>query len=411
MRIGITYDLKTARPADALAPPARPDNARPDDDQEEFDSPATIEAIASVFRRLGHDVDLLGDGRELIERLLDRPPDLVFNFAEGQGVGRSREARVPALLEMLGIPYTGSDPLTMAVTLDKDCAKRLAASAGIAVPRALVIPVSRDAKSSERSANQKSHSFPGTAWERAAREALPRERQQTGGGASKAVRSQAEPGNEVGFSNLPSAICHLPFPVIVKPAWEGSSKGIRTKCLVKSPEDLPDVVEWLQREQRQPIIVEEYIEGDEVTVGVLGNDPPEVFGVMRVSPVQPAEHFIYSLEIKRDYRRLVRYECPAPLPAETTCRIEEAALKAYDVLGCRDVSRIDFRLRDGIPYFLEVNPLPGLNPEDSDLVIMARLLGWSHARLVQTILDAALQRLDMQREHPEAFATRTSIEN
>lgn len=320
---------------------------------------------------MGHEVDLLGDGRELIERLLDRPPDLVFNFAEGHGVGRSREARVPALLEMLGIPYTGSDPLTMATTLDKDCAKRLAASAGIAVPRALVID--------------------------GARHSIADRRLQIADSKKDRTKDRT-----AGFSNLQSAICDLQsqglsFPVIVKPAWEGSSKGIRSKCLVKSPEDLPEVIEWLQREQRQPTLVEEYIAGEEVTVGVIGNDPPEVFGIMQVSPVRPAEHFVYSLEVKRDYRRQVRYECPAPLSAELAARVKEAALKAYDVLGCRDVSRIDFRIRDGVPYFLEVNPLPGLNPEDSDLVIMARLLGWSHARLVAAILDAALHRLGMNR--------------
>src|SRR5437899_3889588 len=116
MKIGIAYDLKADEPVPVGVP---------DDFQEEFDSPATIEAIATALRGLGHDVEKLGDGRELLERLLAQPPDFVFNFAEGQGIGRSREARVPALLEMLGIPYTGSDPLTLAVTLDKDCAKRL----------------------------------------------------------------------------------------------------------------------------------------------------------------------------------------------------------------------------------------------------------------------------------------------
>src|SRR5215472_17277125 len=130
MRIGITYDLKTDLPAAADLP---------DDFQEEFDSPATVEAIAVALRGLGHQVEKLGDGRELLQRLLDDPPDFVFNFAEGQGVGRSREARVPAVLEMLGIPYTGSDPLTLAVTLDKDCAKRVVQSAGVAVPRGVVI--------------------------------------------------------------------------------------------------------------------------------------------------------------------------------------------------------------------------------------------------------------------------------
>lgn len=312
-----------------------------------------------MFRRLGHDVVMLGDGRELIQKLLDHPPDLVFNFAEGQGIGRSREARVPALLEMLGIPYTGSDPLTMAVTLDKECAKRLVASAGVAVPRDVVIPNSRG------------------------------------------MALQSRPGDSGEPSREAEVASRLPYPVLVKPAWEGSSKGIRNRCLVRTPGELPDVVDWLQRQQRQPVLVEEFIEGDELTVGVLGNGPAEVMGIMRVLPVEPTEHFIYGLEIKRDYRRLVRYECPAPLASNVARRVQEAALTAYRVLGCRDVSRIDFRLRDGIPYFLEVNPLPGLNPEDSDLVIMARLLGWSYDRLVETILQAAENRLGIAVESGE----------
>src|SRR5207302_2837419 len=131
MQIGITYDLKDASP---ISPGA------PDDLYEEFDSPATIEAIARVLRDLGHDVRKLGDGRGLLEQLLADPPDFVFNFAEGQGTGRSREARVPAVLEMLGIPHTGSDPLTLAATLDKDVAKRLVASDGsVKVPVGLVV--------------------------------------------------------------------------------------------------------------------------------------------------------------------------------------------------------------------------------------------------------------------------------
>src|SRR5204863_8198835 len=140
MRVGITYDLKTQGHANGCGTAvAAVLPGLPDDFQEEFDSPATIEAIASVLRGLGHDVQKLGDGRELLQRLLADPPDFVFNFAEGQGIGRCREARVPALLEMLGIPYTGSDPLTLAATLDKDCAKRLVASAGVAVPGGVVI--------------------------------------------------------------------------------------------------------------------------------------------------------------------------------------------------------------------------------------------------------------------------------
>src|SRR5262249_53565594 len=236
MRIGITYDLKPETPREG-----------PDDLHEEFDSPLTIEAIAEALRGLGHEVEKLGDGRELIEQLLARPPDLVFNIAEGQGVARSREARVPALLEMLGIPYTGSDPLTLAVTLDKDCAKRLAASEGVVVPRGMTI----------------------------------------------------SPESQLLIAN-PQSIGELPFPVIAKPAWEGSSKGIRSHCVVDRPADLPSVVESLRKDHRQPVLLEEFIQGDELTVGIVGNREPHIIGIMRVLPQEPTERFIYSLEVKRD---------------------------------------------------------------------------------------------------------------
>src|SRR3954469_3542489 len=135
MKIGITFDLKSA------APPGTPDDAH-----EEFDSPETIDAIAQVLRGRGHDVVLLGDGREFVEKVLVERPDFVFNFAEGHGISRSREARVPAALELLGIPYTGSDPFTMAVTLDKQCAKKLVSLAGIAIPRGFALPAEAPAE-------------------------------------------------------------------------------------------------------------------------------------------------------------------------------------------------------------------------------------------------------------------------
>src|SRR5690348_8539906 len=131
MNIGIAFDLKADLPAAA---------GQPDDWQEEFDSPDTVAAIAAALRQRGHAVTELGDGRGLVERLLADPPDLVFNIAEGQGVGRSREARVPAVCELLGVPYTGSDPLTLAAALDKDVARRLVASAGVPVPRGVLLP-------------------------------------------------------------------------------------------------------------------------------------------------------------------------------------------------------------------------------------------------------------------------------
>jgi D-alanine-D-alanine ligase len=328
MRIGITYDLKGDTP---LSPGA------PDDLQEEFDSPVTIEAIAHVLRDLGHDVRKLGDGRGLLEQLLADPPDFVFNFAEGQGTGRSREARVPAVLEMLGIAHTGSDPLTLGVTLDKECAKRLAASYGVAVPK---------------------------------------------GGTVNPSQSELKQDWLAG----------LRFPLIVKPAWEGSSKGIRNRCVVENLDQLHAVLRELSVAYRQPLLVEEYIRGDEITVGIIGNQQPQVLGVMRVLPVQATEHFVYSLEVKRDYLRQVRYECPAKLAAREYQAVDNAARRVFAALNCQDVARVDFRLRDGVPYFLEVNPLPGLHPESSDLVIMAKLVGWTYPQLIEAILQAALER-------------------
>jgi D-alanine-D-alanine ligase len=350
MRIGITFDLKTNAPP---TPPSQGGDCHssppfergaggvaPDDAQEEFDSPATIEAIAGVLGNLGHDVVKLGDGRGLLERLLADPPDFVFNFAEGQGISRSREARVPAVLEMLGIPYSGSDPLTLAVTLDKPVAKQVMKPCDelYSVPWDIVIPPDRD---------------------------------------------PLECLKPMGF----------PFPAIVKPAWEGSSKGIRNKCVLESADGLPAIVREMRRHYQQPILLEEYISGDELTVGVIGNDRPTVIGVMRVVPVTPTERFVYGLEVKRDFRRQVRYECPPPYSAHCLGRIEEAALEVFRKLGCRDVARIDFRLEQerGL-FFLEANPLPGLHPEDSDLVILAKGMGWSYERLISTILEAALRR-------------------
>jgi D-alanine-D-alanine ligase len=339
MKIGLTYDLKVDQDA-------RP--GVPDDFQEEFDSPLTVDAVAGALSRLGHEVVRLGNGRQMLARLLDDPPDFVFNFAEGQGVARSREARVPAVLEMLGIPYTGSDPLTLCVTLDKACAKRLVRSRG----------------------------FPTPVW------------------------VQIEPSCDLAQVQ---GLAQLPYPVIVKPAWEGSSKGIRGKCVVDTPAEVIAAVESLRRDQQQPILVEQYLTGEELTVGMVGNNPPQVLGVMRVLPLQPSERFVYSLEVKRDWERRVRYECPARVSVRGPLTVEEAARAVYEVLGCRDVARIDFRLHNGIPYFLEVNPLPGLNPESSDLVILARLCGWSYPRLIQSIVDAALAR------HAPTIATNATI--
>lgn len=337
MKIGITFDLK---PNEPLPPGA------PDDLHEEFDAPVTIRAIGDVLRSLGHDVRELGDGKGFLEALLRDPPDFVFNFAEGIGTSRSREARVPAVCEMLGIPYTGSDPLALAVSLEKDMTRRLAADAGVLVPHGLTLSPPRNPYDGD-------------------------------------------------FAEFPPLLeeAGLTLPVIAKPVFEGSSKGIRNRCLIETADQFGPTVAELWANYRQTVLVEEFISGDEVTVGLVGNDPPQILGVMRISPKTPTQHFVYSLEVKRDFRALVDYECPARYPADLLREIEASALTVWDALGCRDVARLDFRVRDGVPYFLELNPLPGLNPESSDLVIMAELVGVSHAELVARIFEAAQMRI------------------
>ncbi|HLW63772.1 MAG TPA: D-alanine--D-alanine ligase [Gemmataceae bacterium] len=335
MKIGITFDLKGERVLPAGAP---------DDLFEEFDDPSTVKAIAGVLRDLGHEVVELGNGRPMLEKLLSDPPDFVFNFAEGQGIGRSRESRVPAVLETLGIKYTGSDPATLAVCLDKDWARRIVESVGVQVPRAMTIAF--------------------------------------GAQPSADLRGM---GEEI----LPDA--GLDLPVIAKPVCEGSSKGIRNKCLIERAEDFGPLVYELWQQYHQTVLVEEFIDGEELTVGVWGNDPPAVIGILHVVPRKPGR-FIYSLEVKRNYKELVDYECPAQISEEHRDAVEESALLAFDVLGCRDICRMDFRLREGVPYFLEANPLPGLNPITGDIVLLAKGMGINHAQLVERIVSAAMER-------------------
>ena len=352
MKIAMTFNVRrscpNARSPDAFSPTDAP--AR-DDEEEEFDTPETIDAIAEVVRSLGYDVELIGEGPGMLRRLVNGPrPDLVLNIAEGSGTTRSREAQVPAVLEMLGIPYSGSDPLTLAVTLDKDCAKRLVAASGIATPPWAL--------------------FSGD------------------------------------LSAIADELDRLAFPVFAKPAYEGSSKGILDSGLIHSRDELGDALRRLHEVYTQPVLIEEFIDGDELTVGLVGNDPPQVIGVMRVVPTEQTQTpFIYSLEMKRDWRRRVRYECPAQLAPCDTQAVEQAALAAWQALGCRDVSRFDFRLRGGVPYFLEVNPLPGLSPTSGDLVIQSQAVGLEHSELMRRIIEAARARCERQTQSAAASTT------
>ena len=186
---------------------------------------------------------------------------------------------------------------------------------------------------------------------------------------------------------------HFPFPAFLKPAYEGSSKGVRTRSRVGNIAELRSSTEKLLDVYRQPVLVEEFIDGEEVTVGLVGNAPTKIVGIMRVVPRKKTSYFVYSLEIKRDWENLVDYECPARLPDVVMDKIEKTALRVFNVLGCRDLGRMDMRVsREGEPYFLEINPLPGLNPRSSDFPIMARMMGISYNSLIASVFQAALER-------------------
>jgi len=182
------------------------------------------------------------------------------------------------------------------------------------------------------------------------------------------------------------------FPLMIKPAHEGSSKGVRLSSVVVNMKELESEAKRQFEGYNQALMIEEFISGDEVTVGITGNSPAQVLAMMRILPRKKTEHFVYSIEGKRDYLKHVDYECPPKLDTQVIKRLEDASLKIFRILGCRDFARIDFRLdKDGNPYFLEINPLPGLG-NHSDLVIMSAMLGISHNELVKKILAAALKR-------------------
>jgi D-alanine-D-alanine ligase len=327
MRIGLAYDLKESV---AL------ESSSPEDALEEYDSAATVELIARSLESQGHSVVMLGGGQDFLHNIINEPVDFVFNIAEGRGNFRSREAQVPSVLEMLGIPYSGSDPQCLAICLDKPVTKKLVAADGISTPRWLAIADKEELLQ--------------ISWD--------------------------------GF----------PLPAIIKPAYEGSSKGIRLTSLAYSVSQAQAEAQRILESYRQPVMVEEFIDGDEVTVGIVGNLPPRVLGMMRILPKRKDEHFVYSLEVKRDYLNLVEYECPARLEEKVLEKIEFSSLKVFKALGCRDFARLDFRVSpEGTPCFLEINPLPGLGAY-SDLVIMAVKMGWTHQELISAVLGAALER-------------------
>jgi len=328
LTVGLTFDLKQDYPEEMKFSI---------DDDCELDSIETIDAIADALKKGGNRVFKLGSARELIESLEIVRPDIVFNISEGLW-GRNREAQVPAILEMYQIPYTGSDPLTLSLCLDKSMAKKIIKFSNIPTPN------------------------------------------------FKKVKDVDE------IQELEKL--EFEFPLFIKPCYEGSSKGIRLDSKIKNISTLKERVLELLAIYRQPVLVEEYLPGPEFTVGILGTREPEVIGIMEIRSLNNLEkELIYSYEVKKDWETRVQYLCPPPISEKLKSEIKEIAIESYKALECRDMGRVDIRLdRWGVPNFLEINPLPGLMPGYSDLYIMAKAIGMDYDVLINKILSYAVER-------------------
>ena len=294
-------------------------NARPDDNipesnnvSLEYDEPETIFAIRDALQSGGYKVVMLEADQDLIEKLKQNQVDFVFNIAEGIQ-GESRESHIPAMLEMMGIPYTGAGVLSQAITLSKTRTKEILTYYKIPTPK----------YQSFSSSTQK--------WEK-----------------------------------------KLRYPVIVKPDGEGSSVGITNESVVLNEKSLRQQVEKIIQNFPGPALAEEFCSGREFTVGILGNNPPKVLPIIEVTFDHLPSNMVKmdSYESKWVFDNLNNINdpliCPAKISPKLKRIIENIAFKTYAVLGCVDLCRIDIRMnKKGIPNVLEVNALPGLNPNPS----------------------------------------------
>jgi D-alanine-D-alanine ligase len=339
----VRTDLAIARRPSATPSAA----ARPTDDiYAEWDAPETIAAVRRALSALG-DVIPLEANADFPQRLREARPDIVFNIAEGLA-GQNREAHVPAICEFYGIPYSGSDPLTLSMCLNKGRTKQMLSAYDIpTAPFAVVETLA-------------------------------------------GVRAINKDGR-------------LRYPLFAKPVHEGSSKGITERNFVRERSGLVPCVAELLDLYDQPVLVEEFLPGAEFTCGVVGNGKDArvlpIVG-MRFDALPDGALPIYGFEAKWVWdtpdRPLDIFECPAVISDVLRSEIEQITLRAYQALGCRDWSRVDVRLdASGAPNIVEINPLPGIlpNPEDNScLPKAAAAAGISYEELIQGCLIAAAKR-------------------
>lgn len=330
----------------------------PADQWDDLDSEKTINALLEALRAGGHTCEFLEGDITLFDTVRKFKPDICFNISEGH-FGDSREAQVPAILEMLRIPYTGSRVLTLALALDKPMTKRILHWHELPTP------------------------------------------------AFQTFERVDEPLND-----------DLAFPLFVKPSREGTGMGVTGKSIIRNEAELREQVAYILNRYKQAALVECYVEGREVTVGVVGNlqgpvarrlpedeDEPRIQAGLRFLPpmevdLKPFEHddVVYSNRLKVALADKLTYLCPAPLDHDMVDELNWLTAAVFRVTGALDVARVDFRLdvnNNWKPYILEINPLPGLSPGISDLVIEAAAAGIEHAQLVNMILETALKRYGM----------------
>lgn len=322
--VGLVYDLKSEYLKAGFSA----------EEVAEFDTDDTIESLEKTIRSLGYDVERIGNAKTLCAGLVSgKKWDLVFNFAEGLK-GRARESQVPCILELYDIPYTMSDPLINAVSLDKAMTKKIVQSAGLNTPKFHVVRTRSDI-----------------------------------------------------------AMVKLDYPLFAKPIAEGTGKGIRDDSMIEDENKLEQVcVRLLKQFDGQPVLVEEYLPGREFTTGIIGTgSAARVVGTLEVKIRPNAGTKIYSYETKKNYEELVDYALLTELRLKK--KVEELAIRAYSVLEVRDCGRIDIRLdAKGAPSFMEINTIPGLNPVFSDLPILAKHVGMSYKELIGAIIESALTR-------------------
>jgi D-alanine-D-alanine ligase len=335
MRVALLHNLVENAP--------QPNLDAPHDILYELDHPKNIEAYKKAIEAGGHTVFPMDGDAYVAQRLKDLSIDICFNQCEGYR-GDSREAQIPALLEMLGVPYTGSKVLALALTLDKSMTKRVLMHHGLPTPPFQEFVTVDDPLD-------------------------------------------------------PRLAAH--FPLFAKPNSEGTGMGIDDRSIARNEAELRERVVYLLEAYHEPVLVEKYVEGNDVTIGLVGNYPElHVFPISMIdnSLYEATGIHVYGSELKIDLGDKYQYQCPARIPGELANELRRLAIETMRVTNTLDFARVDFRLDkndNNQPYILEINSLPGITPI-SDLTLMAEADGWSHARLVYSVLEAALKRYGLE---------------